>query len=141
MGRGLRSFSGVSGSAKRSQVGSAARSRRSSKGVFASSSPTRRRCFGAVQEFALEAREQQHLIDNVAERAATFTGLATERLRTFFLGVVSRIQVHAETIEIALDTSGLMRWLASSSVEQLCGLAGTMRSALRRECAGAPLSR
>jgi len=72
---------------------------------------------GAVQELALSATEQQHLIDNAAECAATLSETGTEKLRTFFLAVVSRIQVHAETIEIALDTSGLMRWLTGCSVE------------------------
>ncbi len=79
---------------------------------------------GAVQELALSATEQQHLIDNATECAATLTESGTEKLRTFLIAVVSRIQVHAETIEIALDTSGLMRWLMGSSVEQTSTLNG-----------------
>jgi len=79
---------------------------------------------GAIQELASNATEQRHLIDNAAECAATLSESGTEKLRTFFLAVVSRIQVHAETIEIALATSGLMRWLASSSVEQTSTLKG-----------------
>jgi hypothetical protein len=43
------------------------------------------------------------------------TGLATNELRAFLLAAVSRIQVHAEAIEITLDTSGLIRFLFDGS--------------------------
>ncbi len=72
---------------------------------------------GAVQELALNATEQRHLIDNATECAATLAEPGTEKIRGFLLAVVSRIQVHAETIEIALDTSGLIRWLSGGSIE------------------------
>jgi len=79
---------------------------------------------GAVHELALSATEQRHLIDNATERAATLTQLGTEKIRGFLLAAVSRIQVHAERIELSLNVSGLVRWLAGGSVEQTSTLNG-----------------
>jgi site-specific DNA recombinase len=68
---------------------------------------------GAVQD-SLSATEQRSVMGGAAAWLSA-TGLATNELRAFLLAAVSRIQVHAEAIEIALDSSGLIRWLLDGS--------------------------
>ena len=78
--------------------------------------------FDAVQELGLSATEQKEVIAQAAE--SSLTNLAAEELRAFLLAAVSRVQVHADRIEIALDTSGLMRWLSGGSAEHTSAVTG-----------------
>ena len=68
---------------------------------------------GAMHDLVLSATEQKSIVDRAA--AWSSTGLASADLRAFLLRAVSRIQVHAETIEITLDTPGLISWLSEGS--------------------------
>ncbi len=72
----------------------------------------------AIDGLHCDAGEQKRIIDRAAQAAAALTELAAQELRAFLLTVVSRIQVHAETIEISLDASALIHGLADGSFGQ-----------------------
>lgn len=60
-------------------------------------------------------------------------------LRALLLAAVSRIQVYAERFEIALDISGLIRWLAGGSTEHANALrAGAEHGAPHPDRPGSP---
>jgi site-specific DNA recombinase len=70
----------------------------------------------AIEGLHCDAGEHKRIIDKAAQSAPTLTELAAQELRAFLLAAVSRIQVHAETIEISLDASALIRWLSDQGL-------------------------
>ncbi len=72
----------------------------------------------AIDHLGCDAGEQKRIIDKATHSAATFTELKAEDLRGLLRGIVCRIEVHSDRIDVLLDTSRLIRWLMEGSVDK-----------------------
>jgi DNA invertase Pin-like site-specific DNA recombinase len=73
----------------------------------------------AMHDVVMDAARQSRLIERSVAYAVTWDEMETDRLRALLRATVSRIQVHADRIDIALHTASLARCLESGSVEPI----------------------
>ena len=65
----------------------------------------------AVKRCRSDAVAQKRLLDEAARLASTWQNLDAEQLRATLRTIVTRVQVHSDCVEVALDQMGVAVWL------------------------------